>query len=188
VRIPEAGGEVIGYKGRVLFPIEVTPQDPAKPVSLKVALELGVCRDICVAATAKLDLVLPPSGKAAQGAVPKDAVAAARDLVPRPHAARRPADPRLVQVRLDAGKSDGKSRARLIVEAAFGGSKGGDVFVEAPAGLYVPMLRKEAPAADGTVSFVADLAADLVRDLKGKALTLTLVSDAGAVEAQWTFA
>jgi DsbC/DsbD-like thiol-disulfide interchange protein len=183
VRIPEAGGEVIGYKGTVTFPIEVTLQDPAKPVALKLALELGICRDICVPATARLDLVLPPAGKAARKVDNNDAIGAALQLVPRPHTARRPADPRLVQVSL----GEGRSGALLIVQAAFGSSKGGDVFVEAPDGLYVPMLRKEPQAADGTVRFTSDLTSDLVRDLKGKALTLTLVSGAGASEAQWTF-
>jgi hypothetical protein len=103
--------------------------------------------------------------------------------VPRPHAARRPSDPQLLKVSV----GDGEPGARLIVQAAFGTGKGGDVFVEAPDGLYVPMLRKEAPAADGSVRFAADLSPDLARDLKGKTLTLTLVSDTGAAEAQWTF-
>lgn len=177
MRMAEAGGEVIGYKLAVLFPIEVTPQDPAKPVALKLALELGICREICVPATATFDLVLPPAGKAAA----KSPIAAAIERVPRPHTARRPADPKLVKVSVE-----GETSARLVVQAAFGGT-GGDVFVEAPEGLYVPMLRKEAQAADGTVRFTADLAPDLARDLKGKGLTLTLVSETGASEAQWTF-
>ncbi len=182
-RIPEAGGEVIGYKGEVLFPVEVTPKDPAKPVTLKLALEIGICREICVAGTAKLDLALPPADKAGRPDAGKDVVAAAIEHVPRPHAGRRPADPKLVGVSV----GEGELGARLVVQAAFGGSKGGDVFVEAPEGLYVPMLRKEAPAADGTVRFTTDLSPDLVHGLKGKALTLTLVSAAGASEAQWTF-
>ncbi len=45
-RMPEAGGVAVGYKQSVLLPIEVTPQDPAKPVALKLALEFGVCREI----------------------------------------------------------------------------------------------------------------------------------------------
>jgi DsbC/DsbD-like thiol-disulfide interchange protein len=183
MRMAEAGGEVIGYKQAVLFPIEVTPQDPAEPVALKLALEFGICREICVPATATFDLVLPPVGQDAKKAPAKDTVAAAIQRVPRPHAGRLSADPKLVQ----ASVSDGQSGARLVIQAAFGGSTGGDVFVEAPEGIYVPMLRKEAPAADGTVRFVADLSGDLVRDLKGKALTLTLVSDTGAAEARWTF-
>jgi DsbC/DsbD-like thiol-disulfide interchange protein len=177
-RMAEAGGEVIGYKHAVLFPIKVTPQDPARPVALKLALEFGICREICVPATATFDLVLPPVDTAAA----KDTIAAAIERVPRPHAVRRPSDPKLVR----ASVSDGESGARLVIQAAFGSSKGGDVFVEAPDGIYVPMLRKEPQAADGTVRFTSDLTPDLVRDLKGKALTLTLVSEAGASEAQWT--
>jgi DsbC/DsbD-like thiol-disulfide interchange protein len=178
MRISEAGGEVIGYKHAVLFPIEVTPRDPAKPVALKLALEFGICREICVPATASLALALPPTGKAG----PKDPIATAIGRVPRPHADRRPADPELLQVSLGAGDGGG---ARLAIQAAFGGSKGGDVFVEAPDGLYVPMLRREAQTAEGMVRFAADLSPDLARDLKGKTLTLTLVSETGASEARW---
>jgi DsbC/DsbD-like thiol-disulfide interchange protein len=179
IRIPEADKEVIGYKHTVLLPVEVTPQDPSKPVALKLALELGICREICVPATATLQLVLPPVGKAGS----KDAIAAAIERVPRPHASRRPSDPKLVQVSV----SNGENGARLVVQAAFGGSKGGDVFVEAPESINVPMLRRDPPAADGTVRFWADLTADLVHDLKGKTLTLTLVSETGGSEVRWTF-
>ena len=49
------------------------------------------------------------------------------------------------------------------------------------------MLQKGPPAANGTVAFSAELSAELARDLKGKPLTLTLVSDTGASESQWTF-
>src|SRR5262245_46809520 len=64
MRMPEAGGEVIGYKHAVLFPIEVTPLDAAEPVTLKLSVELGICREICVPVTAAFDLSLPPAGKA----------------------------------------------------------------------------------------------------------------------------
>ena len=179
MRIPEAGGEVIGYKRAVLFPIEVTPQDAAKPVALKLSLELGICREICVPVTATFDLSLPPAGKARQ----PDAIAAAVERVPRAQAQRRPKDPELKQIAV----SNGKPGSRLTIAAAFHGSNGADVFVEAPDGLYVPLPRKEAQEADGMIRFAANLSTDLARDLKGKTLTLTLVSDTGASEARWTF-
>ena len=178
MRIPEAGGEVVGYKHAVLFPIEVTPQDAAKPVALKLSVELGICREICVPVTATFDLSLPPAGKARQ----HDAVATAVERVPRPHAQRRPKDPELKQIAV----GNGEPGSRLTIAAAFHGSKGADVFVEAPDGLYVPLPRKEAQGADGIVRFEVDLAGDLARDLKGKTLTVTLVSETGASEAQWT--
>jgi DsbC/DsbD-like thiol-disulfide interchange protein len=180
MRMAEAGGEVIGYKHAVLFPIEVTPQDAAKPVALELALEFGICRDICVPAVANLKLALPPAaGKAAK----PDAVAQAVERVPRPAASRRPTDPELKQVRVE----DGEPGARLTVAADFHGAKEGDVFVEAPEGLYVPMLRRLGNGEGGVVRFATDVPAPLARDLKGKTVTLTLVSEAGAIEAKWTF-
>ncbi|MBO0766283.1 MAG: hypothetical protein J2P50_17070 [Hyphomicrobiaceae bacterium] len=178
MRMAEASGEVIGYKHAVLFPIEVRPQDAAKPVDLKLVLEFGICSDICVPAVANLELALPPVGKAAK----LDVVAAAVERVPRPAAARRSTDPELKEVRVE----DGEPSARLSVAAAFHGAKGGDVFVEAPDGLYVPMLRRLADGEVGVVRFAADLSGDLTRDLRGRTITVTLVSEAGASEAKWT--
>jgi DsbC/DsbD-like thiol-disulfide interchange protein len=178
MRMAEAGGEVIGYKHAALFPIEVRPQDAAKPVALKLSLELGICREICVPVTATFELSLPPAGKPAQ---PADAVVAAVERVPRPQARRRPSDPELRTVTV----ADSEPGARLTVSAAFHGAKGGDAFIEAPDGLYVPMLRKEPQAGDGTARFGVSLPAGLARDLKGKTLTVTLVSETGATESQW---
>ena len=176
-RMAEAGGEVLGYKGAVLFPIAVTPQDAAKPVALKLALEFGICREICVPAVATMELSIPPPRKAAHS----DALKAALERVPRPSAGRRPADPELRQVSLD----DSDAGPRLAIVAAFHGSKGADVFVEAPEGLYVPLPRLVAQDGRGLTRFAADLPGDLARDLKGKTLTLTLVSEAGATQAEW---
>jgi DsbC/DsbD-like thiol-disulfide interchange protein len=183
MRMPEAGGEVIGYKGAVLFPIEVAPHDPAKPVALKLSLELGICREICVPVTATFSLSLPPGpGASHHKAIPHDAVADAIDRVPRTQRKRRPRDPELRQIAV----GNAESGSRLVVSAAFHGANGADVFVEAPDGLYVPLPRKEAQDVDGMVRFGVDLPADLARDLKGKTLTVTLVSDAGASVTQWT--
>jgi DsbC/DsbD-like thiol-disulfide interchange protein len=178
-RMAEAGGEALGYKGTVLFPIAVTPQDAAKPVALKLALEFGICREICVPAIATLELSVPPPRKAAHSG----AIKAALERVPRPSAGRRPADPELRQVTVD----DTDAGTRLAIAAAFHGSKGADVFVEAPDGLYVPLPRLVAPDAGGVTRFAADLRGDLARDLKGRTLTLTLVSEAGATQAEWRF-
>jgi len=180
VRMSEAGGEVIAYKGTVLFPIEVMPKERGKPVSLKLALEFGVCRDICVPANAKLSVDILP-GRA--GAIPRE-IATALDRVPRPQQGRRKGDPELKRVTVDR---DGPT-PRLMIEAVFAGAgNGADVFVEAPEGIYIPLPKRLSRDAGGIVRYAADLAPDSVRDLRGKTLTLTLVSEAGASEAQWTF-
>ncbi|HWE18316.1 MAG TPA: protein-disulfide reductase DsbD domain-containing protein [Hyphomicrobiaceae bacterium] len=176
-RMAEAGGEVLGYKDAVLLPIAVTPEDAAKPVTLKLALEFGICREICVPAVAALELSIPPPRRSAH----PDAIKAALDRVPRLSVRRRPADPELRQVSVD----DSDAGPRLAIVAAFHGSKGADVFVEAPEGLYVPLPRLVAQDGLGVTRFAAHLPGELARDLKGRTLTLTLVSEAGATQAEW---
>jgi DsbC/DsbD-like thiol-disulfide interchange protein len=178
MRMSEAGSQVIGYKKAVLFPLEVTPKDAARPVRLEIALEYGICHDVCIPVTATLALSLPPR------AAPRTAaVEAALERVPRTAAARRKTDPWWKRVAL----VEDKSGTRLEIDVAFpGGSKGADVFIEAPDGLYVPLPRKLAESA-GVVRYAVELAPDIAKDLRGKTVTLTMVSDAGSSEGQWTF-
>jgi hypothetical protein len=49
------------------------------------------------------------------------------------------------------------------------------------------MPKRMATDAAGVVRFETGLSRDLAQELKGKALTLTLVSETGATEAQWIF-
>jgi DsbC/DsbD-like thiol-disulfide interchange protein len=180
-RMQEPGAQTIGYSSAVIFPVEVTPSDPSKPVDLKLTAEFGICREICVPAEAKLSLALSPSQLDGQ---PLPALVAALELVPRPQQSRRATDPEMRRI---TASLDG-SPPRLSIEARFpAGSRGADVFVEATDGLYVPLPKRLPDGADGTLRFEVDLSrGGNARDLKGKTLTLTLVSDRGATEATWT--
>jgi DsbC/DsbD-like thiol-disulfide interchange protein len=73
-----AGGHSIGYHGDVVLPLQVTPNDAAKPSSLHVKLDYAVCGKLCVPVEAHLALTL--SGK--PGAE-EQALAAAEARVPR---------------------------------------------------------------------------------------------------------
>jgi len=79
-------------------------------------------------------------------------------------------------------------RPHLVIEARFPpGSRGGDVFIEAPDSIYIPQPRRLSDGSGDTQRFEVDLSrGDNARELKGKTLTLTLVSDAGATEITWT--
>ena len=160
------------------------PKDAGKPVDLTLAVEFGVCREICIPAEAKFSLTLPPVACSGQAARRRSL--AALERVPRPPASRRAERPAA-----RAGDGDPRRRApHLTIEARFPpGSRGADLFIEAPDGLYVPLAQ--APCRDGsrtdTQRFEVDLSrGDNARELKGKTLTLTLVSDAGATETTWT--
>jgi DsbC/DsbD-like thiol-disulfide interchange protein len=177
-RLVEPAAQTIGYKGTTIFPVEVKPLDPAKPIVLDLQLELGICREICIPGEVKLSLTIPPSGLS--GASP---VAAWRERVPRLQALRGKADPDLKRV---TAVLDGTT-SRLLVEAAFpGGGKQADVFIEAPDGIYVPMTKRLSDGPGGVARFEVDLSRIDAHDLKGKQLTLTLVGDGGAAtEATW---
>src|SRR5207302_11010161 len=52
-RLADESGVSIGYKHDVVFPLEITPQDAAKPVMLALKIDYAVCEKICVPADGK---------------------------------------------------------------------------------------------------------------------------------------
>jgi DsbC/DsbD-like thiol-disulfide interchange protein len=179
-RMKEAAAETIGYTKAVIFPVEVVPSDAKKPVDLKLSVEFGVCREICIPAETKASLTLPPTSL--EGA-PAPAIAAALEQVPRTDATRRADDPKLERV---AATLEGAS-PRLLIEARFPrGATGADLFIEAPDGIYLPLPKRLPDGSDGLLRFEVDLSrGGNAGDLKAKTLTLTLVSAAGASETPW---
>lgn len=57
-RFEDSAGSSIGYKDRVLLPLTVVPQDPAKPVVLELRLDYAVCEQVCIPAHAEPRLAL----------------------------------------------------------------------------------------------------------------------------------
>ncbi|MGJ3265535.1 MAG: protein-disulfide reductase DsbD domain-containing protein [Salinarimonas sp.] len=76
-RFADPYGAYYGYQDHVVLPLRVTPEDPAEPASLSLSLFYGVCKEICIPATAEVALTLPPEPV---GSTP--AIARARDAVP----------------------------------------------------------------------------------------------------------
>ena len=59
----EANGmQTIGYHERLVLPVEVTPEDPSRPVRLSVEMSLGVCDEICMPAFVDLTADLSSTG------------------------------------------------------------------------------------------------------------------------------
>jgi DsbC/DsbD-like thiol-disulfide interchange protein len=56
------GMKTVGYHDGVVLPLEVVPVDPSAPVELRLQVELGVCKDICMPATLDLAGVLTGEG------------------------------------------------------------------------------------------------------------------------------
>ncbi|MFN3745884.1 MAG: protein-disulfide reductase DsbD domain-containing protein [Hyphomicrobiaceae bacterium] len=176
-RYSDRDGEVIGYKGHLVLPVVARPQDPGREVTLSLGLEYGVCKDICIPVQTRLELVLPPGSERHAVA---DALTRAFDRVPRPLNARRPSDPDLRHVQMTL---DGEKPAIRFIAAFPGGAEGADLFLDPPAGLWMPLAKPEGAPQGETASFVVDLSegADLA-DLKGKTVRITLVSARGQSE------
>lgn len=158
----------LGYQGRVILPIEVTPEDPAKPVQIRLDVQLGLCLNICVPALLRLEAAAPDTQ-------PDAVIEAAINSAPKvigtmPSCEIRPTDDGMqVTAHFPAGLVDAHFAAALEL---------GDETVW----VSEPVLE---PGQDGfaaTSDFVPVSGAPF--DLDPATLRLTLIDDARAVEMQ----
>jgi DsbC/DsbD-like thiol-disulfide interchange protein len=174
-RFTDKSGSTIGYKDGVMLPVFLKPQDPGTPISLVVSLHYGICKDICIPVEAELALDVPVNESEA---LPVEALKALA-RVPRAQDKLEPGDPVLVRTAADLQGPAPK----LTIEARFpDGGAGADAFLEAPDGLFLPLPERVGDVgADGAAVFEAPLGADVdLAALKGKPVTVTLVSETGA--------
>ncbi|WP_424361289.1 protein-disulfide reductase DsbD domain-containing protein [Methylocystis parvus] len=158
--IDEAGTVVAGYDETVIFPLKVTPKDPAAPVTLDMKLDYAACGKICLPAKADLSLALPKSGASPFAA----AVDAAEKRVPTKISAAE------AKKRLTVKKAaDGW---RLSVT---GPGKAQDVFAEVQEPLFIESKRE---GKDFTLTLFSTGATPKSADA-----TLTVITDKDAFEA-----
>jgi DsbC/DsbD-like thiol-disulfide interchange protein len=176
VRFPDgAGGHSVGYKSGLVLPVHVVPNDPAKPVVLKLKLDYAVCEKLCVPADANLELKLTGSEKASD-----PAVGAAEARVPKATAIGDDGAFAIRAVRREAG-----SKPKLIVDVAAPAGSTPVLFAEGPTAqwaLPLPAPVAGAPAGQQRFVFVID-GLPPGESGKGAALRLTAVAGDKAIEA-----
>lgn len=59
-RFTDEYGQSVGYKHRVVFPIEIELKGAGRPTNLEVDIILGICREVCIPVMERLSLKLPP--------------------------------------------------------------------------------------------------------------------------------
>jgi DsbC/DsbD-like thiol-disulfide interchange protein len=133
-RLNEGDGEAFGYDHSVILPIDVTPIDASKPVTLALKLNYAVCEKICVPARADLQLRL------------------SKDEGASPYAEALNKSAALVPPNVDWARLGGKATL------AFAGDKtwrfclaaqpGQDLFIDAPAPWWFSAARDASPPAD----------------------------------------
>ena len=165
-------GHSLGYKNGVIFPVQVTPREPGKPVHLRLKLDYAVCEKLCIPAEARADLML------GAGASAHDAdLAAAEARVPKPATAAE-ADLKVKRV------TDAK-KPLVAVDLAAPTGEPVELFVEGPTpewALPVPQPAQGAPAGRRHFGFELDGLPPGV-DPKGRfELTFTVVRGERAVE------
>jgi hypothetical protein len=172
-RLPEAGMIAIGYSSGFVLPLQITPQDRGKPVTLRLKLDYAVCEKLCVPAEAKVELVMA-GGTSSQDA----ALAAAEARVPKQVALGEGGTLAIRSVRRD----DGAVPPRIVVEVA--GPSGTDLFAEGPTpewALPLPALIAGAPAPLHRFAFARDGAPPGAK-FQGAQLRFTAVAGPEAIE------
>ena len=165
-------GNSLGYKGGVIFPLQVTRKDPSKPVTLRVKLDYAVCEKLCVPAEARAELNVDV-GSSAQDA----ALTAAEVRVPKPVSA--------AEAGLTARRVNKAPKPLVAVDLKAGSNQAVALFVEGPSpewALPIPQPAQGAPAGRHHFGFELDGLPPGV-DPKGSfELTFTAVEGDHAIE------
>jgi DsbC/DsbD-like thiol-disulfide interchange protein len=171
-RFSDDGGQSIGYKDRVIFPLRIEPKDSAKPVTLRLDLDYAVCEKLCVPAEAKAELVMAGEPTAHEALVAK-----AEARVPQK---RKLGEPAPFSIRAVSRATP----TRVAVDVAAPPDANADLFVEGPTpdwALPLPQPAAAGPAGLKRFTFELD-GLPPGASAKCAVLTLTAVTDDAGIE------
>lgn len=162
-RMHEAGMDIFGYKGEVIFPLAITAVDPAKPVTLALHFSYAACEKICMPAEARFKLQFNPRA----GGKPQARIAEYEARIPKP--LDMPGAP---AIRLVPAK--GREKKTWWVEVSPTPDEAADLFAVGPEG-WLFDTRK---AGSGQFELIlAEKPADAGGKLPDVTLTLTIGKD-----------
>jgi len=165
-RFSDPGGDVIGYKHRVVFPVDVTPSDPAKPVDLALDLHYAVCDEICIPVHAELAMTLNRND--IETGLFQTAIEEARQLVP--------GEAGDISVDSLQVEKHGDGYALLVGLSGNGLGAETDILVEGPEEYFFAAPEPVKTAAGSSTWRLVVEGLDKADGLKDKQLTLTILS------------
>ena len=152
-RLPEGSVMTIGYDRDVTLPIAVIPEDPAKPVTLRMKADYAICEKVCAPADGKAELTLVPGMSKLQ-----PQLTAAGRLVPKPQAVGQGTGLAIRSVSQDPAAQHKTSKPRMVVDVAAPPGTEVDLFAEGPTPEWaLPVPSRVGGAPQGQQRFVFDL-------------------------------
>lgn len=161
----------IGYLKPVVLTLDVRLADPNKAATLRLGVLVGLCKDICIPAEAKLEA--PLAADAPASAV----LAEAAERVPQPVTTGAPLS--VVRVTRDAATKPESVVAEIAAPAETAGL---DVFVEGPEGWALPLPEREGDRDGHTLWRFALDGLPGKATITGARLRFTVVTAKGAAE------
>ena len=167
--------QMLGYKDAIIFPLLVSPEDPARPMMLKASIQLGLCSELCVPMAG--DFNLPIAAEGEQDSLSEMLID--RDLALAPLTERKGFELLSVKKEVRDGQPD-----RLLFAARIPDGYGRkDLFAEPPVDWLTPLTQALPAEKDGILNF------ELVLDglpkhnqTKDARLAITLTNGEEAIE------
>lgn len=172
----DEGVNLIGYKGEVILPLRIVPEDERKAVAVRLNLDYGICEKLCILAEAKIELVLPDKESPhevalaeAEARVPKQVVLGGGEALS------------IRAIRRELGSTS----SRIVVDVAAPDTSSVDLFVEGPTPDWALPVPKLIATENGLRRFAFDLAGiPLGVKPEGSQLTFTAVAGDYAIEVR----
>lgn len=165
------GMQTVGYHDALVLPVEITPLDPSRPVMVRLRVDLGVCKDICMPAALAFEGQLPAAG------APDAAIRAA--LGARPHSGAE-AGLRAIACRVEP--IDDGLRLTAALDLPLRGGPEVVVFESGDARVWVSeaMTRRDGGRLVSTADLVGPGGAPFALDRQG--VTVTVLGEGRSVE------
>jgi DsbC/DsbD-like thiol-disulfide interchange protein len=173
-RFSEDGINLIGYKGDVVLPLHIVPENPRKAVTVHLKLDYGICEKICIPVEARISLVV--SGELSSH---EAALSTAEDRVPKQVAL---GEGRTLAIRA-VSREAGSTPPRVVIDVAAPEWSNVDLFAEGPTPDWSLPLPEPISTQAGIRRFAFDLAG-VPPDAKpqGSVLKFTAIADDEAIE------
>lgn len=169
-----AGFYSIGYKDHLTLPVRIIPTDASKPVDVDLSLDFGVCSDICVPASERLDTKLTT-------ATPDHGVTGIKSALNDTPATAKDAGLSAVSCTLTPNGSGFDITADLKFASSLGGAPL-TVIEYADPDIWIDLAETDSAGKNLTATATMEYYGDAMLIVDRSAIRITVLNDDNAVE------